>query len=177
MKKILTLLLVMAMVMTGFTACGSGNEGEAGGNAAGSVEGTPAEIIEKIYEQYPVADLPLGTIEIDLADADAVKMFTGLDSAEKITEAAAFEPMMGSMAFSMVLVRVTEGADSKAVAESMKSGIDTRKWICVEANDLKVAGFGDVVMLIMVNSDSGMTAQSFVDAFAKIAGFDPAFVI
>ena len=44
MKKILTLLMVMALIMTGFTACGSGNEGEAGGNAAGSVEGTPAEI-------------------------------------------------------------------------------------------------------------------------------------
>ena len=77
----------------------------------------------------------------------------------------------------MVLVRVAEGADAKAVAESMKSGIDTRKWICVEADDLKVAGFGDVVMLIMVNSDSGMTAQSFVDAFAKVAGFAPEFVI
>ena len=85
--------------------------------------------------------------------------------------------MMGSLAFSMVLVRVAEGAGSKAVAEAMKSGIDTRKWICVEADDLKVAGFGDVVMLIMVNSDSGMTAQSFVDAFAKVAGFEAEFVI
>ena len=103
--------------------------------------------------------------------------FPGLDSAEKISEAAAFEPMMGSMAFSMVLVRVAEGAEAKSVAESMKAGIDTRKWICVEANDLKVAGFGDVVMLIMVNSDSGMTVQSFVDAFAKVAGFQPEFVI
>ena len=100
-----------------------------------------------------------------------------LDDAAKITEAAAFEPMMGSMAFSMVMVRTAEGADSKAVAEAMKSGIDPRKWICVEADDLKVAGFGDVVMLIMVNSDGGMTAQSFVDAFAKVAGFEAAFVI
>ena len=174
MKKFLTLLFVMMLIMTTFTACGSGNEG---GAAGGSVEGTPAEIIDKIYEQHPVADLPLGTIEIDLADPDAVKMFTGLDSAEKITEAAAYEPMMGSMAFSMVLVRLAEGADGKAVAEAMKSGIDTRKWICVEADDLKVAGFGDVVMLIMLNSDSGMTAQSFVDAFAKVAGFEPEFVM
>ena len=47
----------------------------------------------------------------------------------------------------------------------------------MEADDLKVAGFGDVVMLIMVNSDSGMTAQSFVDAFAKVAGFEAEFVI
>ena len=85
--------------------------------------------------------------------------------------------MMGSMAFSMVLVRLTPDAGSKEEAEAMKSGIDTRKWICVEADDLKVAGFGDVVMLIMLNSDSGMTAQSFVDAFAKVAGFEPEFVI
>ena len=77
----------------------------------------------------------------------------------------------------MVMVRVADGVDAKSVAESMKSGIDPRKWICVEADDLKVAGFGDVVMLIMVNSDSGMTAQSFVDAFAKVAGFQPEFVI
>ena len=67
--------------------------------------------------------------------------------------------------------------DVKAIAEGMKNGIDPRKWICVEADDLKVAGFGDVVMLIMVNSDSGMTAQSFVDAFAKVAGFEAEFVI
>ena len=47
----------------------------------------------------------------------------------------------------------------------------------MEADDLKVAGFGDVGMLIMLNSDSGMTAQSFVDAFAKVAGFEPEFVM
>ena len=93
MKKFLTLLFVMMLIMTTFTACGSGNEG---GAAGGSVEGTPAEIIDKIYEQHPVADLPLGTIEIDLADPDAVKMFTGLDSADKIDSAAASESMMGA---------------------------------------------------------------------------------
>ena len=84
---------------------------------------------------------------------------------------------MGSIPYSMVMVRVAESADAATVAAAMKSGIDQRKWICVEADDLQVAGFGDVVMLIMVNSDSGMTAQSFVDAFAKVAGFEPAFVI
>ena len=170
MKKILTLLMVMALIMTGFTACGSGNEGEAGGNAAGSVEGTPAEIIEKIYEQYPVADLPLGTIEIDLADADAVKMFTGLDSADKIDSAAASESMMGAQAYSLVVVRVKDAADAASVAEEMMNGIDQRKWICVEADDLMVTACGDVVMLIMVGSDTGMTAQSYVDAFASVMG-------
>ena len=84
--------------------------------------------------------------------------------------------MIGSIAFSMVMVRVAPGEDTRAVAEEMKSGIDPRKWICVAADDLLVTGYGDVVMLIMLDSGSGLTAQSFVDAFGKVVG-EPAFVI
>ena len=178
MKKIVSMILALCLVLS-LAACGGKKAEET--QPALSVEGTMEELLNKTIEQRPVEFMG-GVIPVDLTDSSedglwAIKSYTGLDSAEKITEAAAFEPMMGSLAFSMVLVRVAEGADSKAVAESMKAGIDTRKWICVEADDLKVAGFGDVVMLIMVNSDSQMTAQSFVDAFAKVAGFEAEFVI
>jgi hypothetical protein len=110
---------------------------------------------------------------LDLTDTSEdglwmVKNYTGLDNAESISEAAFYEPMMGSIPYSMVMVRVNEGADVKAVAEGMKNGIDTRKWICVEADDLQVVSFGDVAMLIMVGSDTGMTSQAFVDAFQKV---------
>jgi len=179
MKKIVSVILALSLVLS-LAACG-GKKAEETQAPALSVEGTMEELLNKTIEQRPVEFMG-GVIPVDLTDSSedglwAIKSYTGLDSAENITEAAAFEPMMGSMAFSMVLVRVAEGADAKTVAESMKSGIDTRKWICVEADDLKVAGFGDVVMLIMVNSDSGMTSQSFVDAFAKVAGFEAEFVI
>ena len=182
MKKIFAMLLAVVMMFS-LVACG-GKTTEpttAPTQAAVKVEGTMEELLNKVVEINPVEFMG-GTMPIDLTDKSEdglwnIKYNTGLDSAEGLTDAAVFGPMMGSMAFSMVLVRTVEGADSKAVAEAMKSGIDTRKWICVEANDLKVAGFGDVVMLIMVNSDSGMTAQSFVDAFAKVAGFAPEFVI
>ena len=178
MKKFLSVILALTMVLS-MAACGKKTQETE--PAAQSVAGTMEELLNKTIEQRPVEFMG-GVIPVDLTDSSedglwALKSYTGLDSAEKISEAAAFEPMMGSMAFSMVLVRVADGVDAKSVAESMKAGIDTRKWICVEANDLKVAGFGDVVMLIMVNSDSGMTAQSFVDAFAKVAGFQPEFVI
>ena len=179
MKKFVAIVLVLALALS-LAACG-GKKNQETEAAALTVEGTMEELLNKTIEQRPVEFMG-GVIPVDLTDSSedglwALKSYTGLDSAEKISEAAAFEPMMGSLAFSMVLVRVADGADAKSLAESMKSGIDTRKWICVEANDLKVAGFGDVVMLIMVNSDSGMTAQSFVDAFAKVAGFQPEFVI
>ena len=178
MKKMLSLVLALSLVLS-LAACGGKKAEET--VPALSVEGTMEELLNQTIEQRSVEFMG-GVIPVDLTDSSedglwALKSYTGLDSAEAITEAAAFEPMMGSIAFSMVLVRVADGAGSKSVAESMKAGIDTRKWICVEADDLKVAGFGDVVMLIMVNSDSGMTAQSFVDAFSKVAGFEAEFVI
>ena len=179
MKKFVAIVLALALVLS-LAACG-GKKTQETEAAALIVEGTMEELLNKTIEQRPVEFMG-GVIPVDLTDSSeeglwALKSYTGLDSAAQISEAAAFEPMMGSLAFSMVMVRTAEGADSKAVAEAMKAGIDTRKWICVEADDLKVAGFGDVVMLIMVNSDSGMTAQSFVDAFARVAGFEPEFVM
>ena len=178
MKKLISIVLALSLVLS-LAACGGKKAEET--QPALSVEGTMEELLNKTIEERPVEFMG-GVIPVDLTDSSedglwAIKSYTGLEDAAQITEAAAFEPMMGSMAFSMVLVRLAEGADAKAVAEAMKAGIDTRKWICVEADDLKVAGFGDVVMLIMVNSDSGMTAQSFVDAFAKVAGFEAEFVI
>jgi len=179
MKKFVAIVLALSLVLS-LAACG-GKKNQETEAAAQTVEGTMEELLNKVIEERPVEFMG-GVIPVDLTDSSedglwALKSYTGLDSAAQISEAAAFEPMMGSMAFSMVMVRTAETADSKAVAEAMKSGIDPRKWICVEADDLKVAGFGDVVMLIMVNSDSGMTAQSFVDAFAKVAGFQPEFVM
>ena len=178
MKKFVSVVLALSLMLS-LAACGGKKAEET--QPALSVEGTMEELLNKTIEQRPVEFMG-GVIPVDLTDSSedglwALKSYTGLEDASKISEAAAFEPMMGSIAFSMVMVRVAEGAGSKAVAESMKTGIDTRKWICVEADDLKVAGFGDVVMLVMVNSDSGMTAQSFVDAFAKVAGFEAEFVI
>ena len=178
-RSILALVLIVIMALSLFAGCGAGKTEAT--EAAVSVEGTMEELLNKIVEQNPVEFMG-GVMPVDVADTSedglwAVKYYTGLDNAEKITEAAAFEPMMGSIAFSMVMVRLAEGADAKAVAESMKAGIDTRKWICVEADDLMVAGYGNVVMLIMVNSENGMTAQSFVDAFQTVCGAELDFTI
>ena len=172
MKKFLAIVLALSLVLS-LAACGSKKPQETEA-AAMTVEGTMEELLNKTIEQRPVEFMG-GVIPVDLTDSSedglwALKSYTGLDDAAQITEAAAFEPMMGSMAFSMVMVRTAEGTDVKAIAEGMKNGIDPRKWICVEADDLQVVSYGDVVMLIMVDSTSGLTSQSFVDAFAQVCG-------
>lgn len=179
MKKLICALLALSLALA-MTACGGKQTAETTAPAA-NLEGTMEELLNKVIEQRPV-EFAGGVYPIDLTDTSedgawAIKSYTGLDDASQLTEAAAYEPMMGSLAFSMVMVRTAEGADTRAVAESMKSGVDPRKWICVEADDLKVAGIGDVVMLIMVSTTGDMTAQSFVDAFQTVAGRTCDFVI
>ena len=170
MKKMIAMLLTLVMLLS-FAACGAATNSTTTPTEASkpALEGTLEEILNKVIEKNPVEFMG-GVTPVDLADPDAVKYMTGLDSAEGITEAAVFEPMMGSIAFSMVMVRTAEGTDAKVVAEAMKNGIDTRKWICVEADDLMIATYGDVAMLIMVSTANGMQAQSFVDAFQTVCG-------
>lgn len=171
MKKIFAMLLALAMMFS-MVACGGTTTQPT--EAVAKVEGTMEELLNKIVEINPVEFMGM-TMPIDLTDTSEeglwmLKDNTGLENADNITEAAVFGPAMGSIAFSMVMVRTAEGADVKAVAETMKNNINPRKWICVEADDLQVVSFGDVVMLIMVETTNGMASQPFVDAFAQVCG-------
>ena len=185
MKKMIAMLMALTMMFS-FAACGGAatqpttQPTTAPTEAVKNVEGTMEELLNKIIEIQPVEFMG-GTMPIDLTDTSEDGLWflssnTGLPNADDITDAAFFGPMMGSIAFSLVMVRTAEGTDAKTVAEAMKAGIDPRKWICVEANDLKVATYGDVAMLIMVDSNNGLSAQSYVDAFAQVAGAELDFV-
>ena len=183
MKKIIAMLLVLVMAVSLLAGCNSQPTADPTTPVENKPQltGTPEELLNKLVEAVPVEFMG-GAMAIDLTDTseDGIYWFTshtGLENADSVSEAAFYEPMMGSIPYSMVIVRVKEGADAKAVGEAMKSGIDPRKWICVEADDLQVCGYGDVVMLIMVGSDTGMTSQSYVDAFAALCGGKTDFTI
>ena len=233
MKKLLILLLTMAMVLTSFTACG-GNENDkpVTDDQTGQVEqsgedsetdadveeepgteedadkdktetakpadpskdnnnsesnkkdetskepakpaapsGSPSDIIDKIYAKKTV-ELPLGTTELDLSDGEMFTAVTGLASSGKVKEAAYSESMIGSQAYSMVVVRVKKSKDAAAVAGEMLNGINPAKWICVEADDVRVAAYDDLVMLIMVSSslEETVTGKEIVSSFKKVCG-------
>ena len=132
---------------------------------------TAAEIISMIYEKKPV-DLRLATDTLDLSDADAVEVNAGLSSTDGIKEIAVSEPMMGSQAYSMVLVRVSDSANAASVAQTMKDNINPRKWICVEADDIKAASKGDLALFFMVDSAFAdtVTASEIMEAFKSVCG-------
>ena len=120
----------------------------------------------------------LGTSPVDLSNADALKGATGIStSADKVAEAYLSEAMIGSQAYSMAVVRVKDAADAETVANEMLNGIDQSKWICVTADELRVAACGDVIMLIMFDSAFEMDIDAFVDAFGEACGAEPDLVL
>lgn len=166
MKKVLAIVLALVVVIAAFAACGGEKTPE-----VTPYEGTFEELATKLYEANPVEFMVVPSMEIDLADPDALMMYTGLESAEGIKEAAWSESMLGAQPYSMVLVRVAEGADMEAIKNAMFNGINTRKWICVDANELRVVSSADLIMLCMVGTDfaTGL-ADKMVEAFAANVG-------
>lgn len=177
MKKWLVILLTMALAITA-AACSCQQQPQ---TAVTPLTGTMAENVSKIMEKNPTEFMG-AVIPVDLQDTSeenrwAVKNYTGLEATEKLTDVAVYESMTGSQAFSLVLARVANAADAETVARQMIENINPGKWICVRADQVMAAGYGDVVMFVMVDSQLGKTAQSYVDAFESICGGKANFTI
>lgn len=167
MKRCIALILAMVMTITMLTACG-------GKDTAKSVlnDKSLEEILTAVYEEK-MPEFPVMSTNVDLADENSVKYFTGLskENSGKVKEALASEAAIGSQAYSLVLLRLNDAKDAEAVANAVKSGIDTRKWICVEADDVRACASGDVVMFIMMSSvfEESITAEQIAEAFKTVA--------
>ena len=124
-------------------------------------------LINQIYEGVTIEMPRLQTQALDVTDANMVKTFTGLDSTENIENLVVSEPLMSSQAYSLVLVKVKDGANINEMAKAMNENIDVRKWICVSAEKVYTATSGNVICLVMTNAD---TAKVVYDSFKAIAG-------
>lgn len=124
-------------------------------------------LVDQIYSGVEIQMPMLMTMPVDVTDPDAVKAYTGLDNADNIEYAVASEPMMTSQAYSLILVKVKDGADANAIAKTMNENVDERKWICVTAEKIYSVASGDVVCLVMSNAD---TAKTVFESFKTLAG-------
>ena len=147
-KKLLLLLLVCTTTLT-LTGCGNKN-----------VKGTLEEIMEKVYSDVyaGVADDEkpmLGNINVSTDMQDNIPYYIGTDAIE-YEEILASEPMMGSIAHSVVLVRMKDRADIELAKQRILDTVDPRKWICVEVpkEDVIVKNKGNLIILIMVADET-----------------------
>ena len=166
MKKFISVFLMAALALSLFAACGMTDDAPKGADLSGE---SAEALVNKIYESK-MPEFALMTMPVDLADAEMVAWQTGVSDPALLKEAVISEPMMGSQAYSMVMVRVNDAAKAEEVAQMMLDNIDPRKWICVAADDIDAAIYGDLVLFVMIDSSFGIPAADFIGAFKTIAG-------
>ena len=166
MKKFISVILMAALALSLFAACGKTDDAPKGADLSGE---SAEALVNKIYESK-MPEFALMTMPVDLADAEMVAWQTGVSDPALLKEAVISESMMGSQAYSMVMVRVNDAAKAEEVAQMMLDNIDPRKWICVAADDIDAAIYGDLVLFVMIDSSFGMPAADFIGAFKTIAG-------
>lgn len=153
MKKKICLVLMLLVCVFGFTGC---QKKEA------NVDGTLEEIMTKVYAGINEDELPMG-LENMPVDDDNVVRFLGTDEVE-YEEALASESGIGSMAHSVVLVRLNDDATKEKIEETkklIKENADPRKWICVEAENVYVESKGNLIILIMTNEQADAIKANF----------------
>lgn len=177
-KKMIYILVIAIIALSILASCNTTKpENSTSPDPTESVTPEPEEsldlmvIIENIYD-IKRPELMLGEVSVDLTDADSVKYYSGLTDVSKIKEIVVSEPLIGSQAYSMVLVRTNSASDTEGVAKEMLNGINQMKWICVDADDMQVVAKGDTIMLFMVSSamEDTVTSQQMVDAFIQVVG-------
>ncbi len=173
MKKVLAIALAL-VVLVSFAAC-------TGSKKAATYEGDLSTVIASMYEKKAPEFMTGDAMPVDLSDPWSVSSYLGLGNPEEteaatdgnvaaslIKEAYFSESMIGAQAYSLVVARVNDVANIEQIKADMFEGIDTRKWICVAADQLRVVSYADVIMLVMVSSDLAPgLADGLVEAFAS----------
>lgn len=143
--KKLFILGTIGMLCLTMVGCGKKN-----------IEGNLSDLMTKIYKDIPEDEFPMALQNIEVTEEN-VEYYLGSKDIE-FKEALASESMVGSIAYSVVLVRTKEGADVEKVKKQIKESVNPRKWLCVGAEEVIVESKGDLIILIM-SDDLGKQIQ------------------
>lgn len=163
MNRLKTCLLVaiFAVICIVLTGCGE-EKAEVNNQNNDNLSGELTEIMEKVYAGVNQEMPALANTELT---AENLQYYLGVTELD-FKEGLASEPLMSSIAHSVVLVRVNDGVDIEKTKQDIKNNVDPRKWLCVgvEEKDVLVASRGDLIILIMVNDYS----QEFLNSFNSL---------
>lgn len=152
-KKILipvAIVVAIAVIVVAVVLLKPGKEGNAK-DAVKNVEGALEEIMTKVYAGIPQESLPMMLTNMEVT-SETVEYYLGTADID-YKEALVSESGVGSIAHSVVLVRLNDASKAAETVTKIKENANPRKWICVEATNVVVKSKGDLVILIMSNED------------------------
>ncbi len=161
-RKITALMTGILILLTGVlcSACGGGKAGSQ------KLEGSLQDIMASLYANADLVQDFRDTLDsyetVEITD-DLEISILGTDQIT-YTEGVVSMPMMSSMAYQCVLLRVDE-ADVESAKQALKDNADLDKWVCVSAETMLIESRGDVIFFIMCDKD---TAAAMSNAFQKL---------
>ena len=186
MKKLLSLTLALCLLLA-LAACGGAGEPEPTPAPAPETTAEPepeptaepdaedpaapdaalAALAEEIYTACPV-EFMLDTLAMDTVIAQD---FTGLDeeTLAKVDAGILSMPMIGSQAYSLVLLRLKDAADLESVGQALLDNAPVGRWVCVAPSAVTVGGSGDLLCAVMADEELA-DPDALVDAFFTAAG-------
>ena len=145
MKKVLALVLALSLLVC-FAACGEQGSTAGGGN----IEGNLTDLLQKVTDG--ATDPEMALIETEVTE-DMFSWYLFIDPIDG-AEAVVSEPMIGSIPHSVALLRVPDSADAEQVRSEIEEKLDPRKWVCVEAEKTAVLRRGDLILMVMSDTET-----------------------
>lgn len=153
MKKIklvsVSLLVVLLICLTG---CKSNN-----------ISGTLDEIMNKLYAGIAEEYLPMMLSNTEIT-VDNIENYVGVSDIS-FEEGIVSESQVGSIAHSVVLLRIKDGENIETIKTEIEKNANPQKWICVSADEVKVMSRGNIILLVMSNTD---LTNKIVDNFNNL---------
>lgn len=142
MKNFGKVLLICGILLVSAIGCGK----------AKNLEGDLDTIMTKLYANVDEDKLPMMLANTEITK-DNLQSFTGLEKLD-YTSGIASESQVGSIAHSVVLLRIKDVSNVETIKEDIKKNINPRKWVCVGVENVTVDNIGDVIVIIL-NDDIG----------------------
>lgn len=152
MKKI-GYVFMITMICFLFVGCGKNQS---------NIQEPLSDVMKKLYENISEDEMPLlETVEVTKENQE---YYLG-NVSFNYQEALASEPVMFSIAHSVVLIRLKDTKNIESIKKEIKEKVDPNKWICVGVEDKNVivVSKGNLILLVMDDEYATQIRDNFLN--------------
>ncbi len=152
MKKI-GYVFMITMICFLFIGCGKNQS---------NIQEPLSDVMKKLYENISEDEMPLlETVEVTKENQE---YYLG-NISFNYQEALASEPVMSSIAHSVVLIRLKDTKNIESIKKEIKEKVDPNKWICVGVEDKNVivVSKGNLILLVMDDEYATQIRDNFLN--------------
>ncbi|WP_018592415.1 hypothetical protein [Terrisporobacter glycolicus] len=162
MKKIIT-IFITTLIIFSLVGCSSDKV-----DRDPVLSESLTKVLDKIYERADLDEefrASLKHYETVELNKENIQGYIG-DIDFKFAEGICSAPMMSSIPYELVLLKLDDNADVDKVKATIKENANPRKWVCVEAEEVIVESIDNTVLFLMANKTE---ASPIKDAFMSLS--------